>query len=208
MQDSVVACQIIHNCLGILHRLSIMRLANSCTESHGGHFEVLLWMYSFRYNSQVTCFRTHFGMEVFDCFVVWNWCPSSVSTFSHTLYMTGLCDGACMCVCRFVSAEVAEELAYRRNILTMSWCSPRACARNIRTIYLTVSTPLLMSLCLFDLSTRKFLVQFTVLRGVNYKELAQDPVTWHTSPLGYISVELTHYLLGFGVKVINYHIIC
>jgi hypothetical protein len=111
-----------------------------------------------------------------------------------------------VCVCRFVSAEVAEELAYRRNILTMSWCWPRDCARNIRTLYLLVSTPLQMSLCLFDLSTRKFLVQFTVLRGVNYRQLAQDPVTWHTSPLGYITVQLTRYMLGFGVKVINYHL--
>jgi hypothetical protein len=49
----VDACQTIRNCPGISERMrrSMMRRAEACVESHGGHFEHLLLMYFFSYNS-------------------------------------------------------------------------------------------------------------------------------------------------------------
>jgi hypothetical protein len=40
------------------------------------------------------------------------------------------------------------------------------------------STQPKMLLCLFDLSTRQFLLQFTVVPAASYSELAQDAVAW------------------------------
>jgi hypothetical protein len=62
---------------------SKMRRVEACLECHGGHFEHLLWMYSFSYDSQIKCFRTHVHIDIFSCFGMWNSCPKLARTF-HT----------------------------------------------------------------------------------------------------------------------------
>jgi hypothetical protein len=57
-------------------------------ESHGGHFEHLLQMYSFSYNSQIKCFWTHVNMDIVCCFGMWNSGPKFVLTFQlHPVYL-------------------------------------------------------------------------------------------------------------------------
>jgi hypothetical protein len=43
----------------------------ACVESRG-HFEHLLQMHSFSYNSQIKYFWTHVDMDIFTCFGMWN----------------------------------------------------------------------------------------------------------------------------------------
>jgi hypothetical protein len=64
---SVDACQTMRNYPGIFELLrgSIMRRFEVYIESHGGHFEQLLYMYSFRYSSQIKCFWTH--VDIVEC---------------------------------------------------------------------------------------------------------------------------------------------
>jgi hypothetical protein len=52
---TVDACQTIRNCPGISEQMrrSMMRRVEACIESHGGHFEHLLWTYSFSCNSEL-----------------------------------------------------------------------------------------------------------------------------------------------------------
>jgi hypothetical protein len=49
--------------------------------------EDLLYMYSFSYNSQIKCFRTHVDMDICSCFCMWNSCQSLSAPFSYTLYV-------------------------------------------------------------------------------------------------------------------------
>jgi hypothetical protein len=55
----VDACQTVCNYPGIFEWLqwSMMRCVEACVESHGGHFEHLLEIYSLIYNSQIKCFQ-------------------------------------------------------------------------------------------------------------------------------------------------------
>jgi hypothetical protein len=55
------ACQTIRNYPGVSERTrsSMLRHVEARVEYHGGHFEHSLYMYSFRCNSQIQCFRTH-----------------------------------------------------------------------------------------------------------------------------------------------------
>jgi hypothetical protein len=81
LQHRIVdACQSIPNYPGIFERMrrSIMRRVEACMECRGGHFEHLLYMYSFSYNSQIKCFRTHVDMDIFSCFGLSNSCPKFV----------------------------------------------------------------------------------------------------------------------------------
>jgi hypothetical protein len=59
---------------------STKRHVKACIESHGGHFEHLLLMYSFSHNSQMKCFQIH-DMEVSPCFGMWNLCLKFLYTF-------------------------------------------------------------------------------------------------------------------------------
>jgi hypothetical protein len=79
----MVACQTIRNYPGIFARMlrSMMRRVEACLESHGGHSEHLLLMYSFSCTSQIKCFRTYVDMNIVSCFGVWNSCPKFVRTF-------------------------------------------------------------------------------------------------------------------------------
>jgi hypothetical protein len=43
----------------------MMRRIEACIGSHGEHFEHLLQMYSFSYNSQIKYFRTHVDTGIF-----------------------------------------------------------------------------------------------------------------------------------------------
>jgi hypothetical protein len=63
----VDACQTIRTCAITFEHLrrSLMMHVEACTEPHGRHFEHLLQMYSFRYNPQIKCFRTHADMDIF-----------------------------------------------------------------------------------------------------------------------------------------------
>jgi hypothetical protein len=83
------ACRTICNYPGIFERMrrSMMRCIEACIESHGGHFEHLLWMYSFNYDWQIKCFRTRGDIDMFSCFGMWNSCPKYVLTFNYILYM-------------------------------------------------------------------------------------------------------------------------
>jgi hypothetical protein len=68
-------------------RRSVMRRVEACNESHGGYFVHLLLMCSFRYNSQIKCFRRHVDTDIFSCFGMWNSCPKSVRNFQlHPVY--------------------------------------------------------------------------------------------------------------------------
>jgi hypothetical protein len=41
------------------------------------------------YNSQIKCFWTYVGMEIFSRFRMWNWCPKFVCTFRfHPVYLS------------------------------------------------------------------------------------------------------------------------
>jgi hypothetical protein len=84
---SVDACQTIRNFPGIFERMrrSMMRRVETWSESHGGHFEYLLYAYSFSYNPQIKCFRTHVDMDT--CFGVWNSYPNFSVPYSHSLHM-------------------------------------------------------------------------------------------------------------------------
>jgi hypothetical protein len=79
----VDACQTIRNCPGISERTrrSVMRRVEACIETHGGHFEHFLWMYSSSYKSQIECFRSHVCMDIFSRFGMWNSCRKFVRTF-------------------------------------------------------------------------------------------------------------------------------
>jgi hypothetical protein len=46
-------------------RRSMLRHVEACTESHGGHFEHLLKMYSSSFNSKMKCFRTRWCEQFF-----------------------------------------------------------------------------------------------------------------------------------------------
>jgi hypothetical protein len=65
------ACQTIRNYPGISEctRRSMMRRVKACIESHGGHFEHILQMYSFRRNSQIKCFPRH--VDLYFLFSLW-----------------------------------------------------------------------------------------------------------------------------------------
>jgi hypothetical protein len=80
---NVEACQTIRNYPGIFGRMrrSMMRRVEACIESHGGHFEHLLQMYS-----RVKCFRTHVDMDILSCFGMWNWCPKFIPKFQAHPY--------------------------------------------------------------------------------------------------------------------------
>jgi hypothetical protein len=58
--------QPIRNYLSIFEmtRLPVMRRVDAYIESHGGHFAYSLRMYSFSYNPQIKCFRTHVCMDI------------------------------------------------------------------------------------------------------------------------------------------------
>jgi hypothetical protein len=90
LRHSIVdACHTIRNYPGIfeLMRRSMMRRAEVCIESYGGHFEHLLQMYSLSFNSQIKCFLTHGHMDIFYCFCMWKSCPKFVRTFQlHSVY--------------------------------------------------------------------------------------------------------------------------
>jgi hypothetical protein len=59
-------CQTICNYTGIFEWMPRhLRCVEGRIQSHGRHFEPSLQMYSFSYNSQVKCFRTHIGMNIF-----------------------------------------------------------------------------------------------------------------------------------------------
>jgi hypothetical protein len=85
----VDACQTIHNYPGIFERRRrpMIRHVEACIESHGGHFEHLVQVNFFSYNSQIKCFRTHVHMDILSCFVMWNSCPDFVRNLSFTLSM-------------------------------------------------------------------------------------------------------------------------
>jgi hypothetical protein len=80
---SVDACRTTCNYPNIFEQMlqSMMRSVKVCTEYHGGHFEHLLQMYSFSYNSQIKCFQTHIDMDIFSSFGIWNSWPKFVRTF-------------------------------------------------------------------------------------------------------------------------------
>jgi hypothetical protein len=85
----VDACQTIHSYPCIFERMlrSLMRRVEACIESHEGHFEHLLEMYSFSHNSQIKCFRTRVDIDIFSCLGMWNSCPKFVRTFQlHPAY--------------------------------------------------------------------------------------------------------------------------
>jgi hypothetical protein len=65
----VDASQTTHNYPDIFERMrrSMIRV-EACIESHGGHFEHLLLMYRFSYNSQIKCFQTHVDTDIFFLF--------------------------------------------------------------------------------------------------------------------------------------------
>jgi hypothetical protein len=67
---TVDACQTVRYYPDIFARMrrSMVKRVEARIGSHGGHFEYLLQMYSFSYNSQFKCFRTHVDM---DFFVFW-----------------------------------------------------------------------------------------------------------------------------------------
>jgi hypothetical protein len=67
---TVEACQTIRNYPGNSEWMwqSMMRCVKVCIESHGGHFEHLLQMHSFSYNSQIKCSHTYVDMDIFPCF--------------------------------------------------------------------------------------------------------------------------------------------
>jgi hypothetical protein len=88
----VDACQTIRNYLDIrvfeLTRLCMMRRVEACIESRGGHFEHLLQMYSFSYNSQIKYFLTHVDADIYSYFGMWNSCQKFVRTFQlHFVYL-------------------------------------------------------------------------------------------------------------------------
>jgi hypothetical protein len=62
-----------------------MRSVEACIESHGKYFEHLLQMYSFIYNSQIKCFRTHVDTDFI--FLLWyvELVPTVCPHFSVTL---------------------------------------------------------------------------------------------------------------------------
>jgi hypothetical protein len=80
---TVDACQTIRNYPGIFERMRRSKMIRSeeCIESHGGHYEHLLLMYSFSYNTQIKCSRTHVHMDNFTCFGMWNSCSEFVGSF-------------------------------------------------------------------------------------------------------------------------------
>lgn len=71
---TVDACHTIHNHTDIFERKrrSMMRHVEAHTESHRGHSEHLVSMYSFIHNSQIKCFQcfqTHVDLDIsFSCF--------------------------------------------------------------------------------------------------------------------------------------------
>jgi hypothetical protein len=102
-----------------IERIQIWRAWRLCSGSSSTYAPVLIgvtgnishstanrsWQYSFSYNSQIKCFRTHVYMDGFCCcccfffFGMWNSCPKFVCTFHlhpvykmhnihHTLYFT------------------------------------------------------------------------------------------------------------------------
>jgi hypothetical protein len=76
----VGVCQTICNFPGVCERKQWSTRVKECTESHGGHFQLLLQMHSFSCNSQIKCFQTYADMAAFSCFGMWNPCPNFVST--------------------------------------------------------------------------------------------------------------------------------
>jgi hypothetical protein len=84
----------------------MMRCVDAWSESHGGHFEQLLYAYSFSYNSQSKCFRTHVDMNIFFLFWYAELLPRVCPHLSVTLRITA---GKC----RFSSlVAVIGYLAY------------------------------------------------------------------------------------------------
>jgi hypothetical protein len=65
----------------------MMRRVEACIESHGGHFEHLLWIYSFSYKSQIECFRTHVDMDMFSCSGLRSSCSDLSTHLSYTLFL-------------------------------------------------------------------------------------------------------------------------
>jgi hypothetical protein len=91
----VDACQTICNYLGIFEQMRrfMMRCVEECIESHGGHFEHLLYVYSFSYNSKMKCFRAHVDMNMVSCFGMRNSCPKFVRNFQlrHLFILSFTC---------------------------------------------------------------------------------------------------------------------
>jgi hypothetical protein len=88
------ACQTTRKQHGICERMfrSMMRRVEWCIESYGEHFEHLLQIYSFSYNSQLKIFRTQVNIGIFSCFGMWNSCPKFVRTFQlHSVYYSFEC---------------------------------------------------------------------------------------------------------------------
>jgi hypothetical protein len=74
--ESPCVCRTLDNEEALHHRIermrrSMMRRVEACTESRGEHFEHLLEMYTFSYNSQIKCFRTHVDMGISSYLGMW-----------------------------------------------------------------------------------------------------------------------------------------
>jgi hypothetical protein len=68
--------------------------------------------YSFSYNSQIKCFRTHVYIDTFSYVGIWKSCPKFVRTFHlHPIYSNNHYSGTCYVlhvtiICRHVTAVI------------------------------------------------------------------------------------------------------
>jgi hypothetical protein len=120
--------QTIRNCPGISER---MRRAEACIEFHGGHFEHLLLVHSFSYNSiKLNVSRHMLILTLFDVLVYRTQARILSVTFSYILYM--MCSPVLIIVCLWRVCIVSYALTYPRHLYAarISWSqSPDVCPR-------------------------------------------------------------------------------